>query len=114
MARKRAEEAFFRPLAMGDDHGARQSAFELWPQHQQGRGIRQVFRADAMHFSRCPLDGLIGEEVRDKRIVVTRFRRPRGEADLHRTIGFSPRGSGRFEIDGRKSAVADKWHASGD
>ena len=38
------------------------------------------------------------------------FYRPKGHADLHRAVGFSPCRARRFEIDGSKTAVTDEKH----
>ena len=91
---------------------AGESAFEFRPQHEHRGRVGQILRADPVDFPRGPLDGLIGEKVGNERVRVPVFRRPTGEADLHRAVGFPPRRAGRFEIDGGESAVADERHAA--
>ena len=113
MAGEGAEEALFRAFAMGDDDRAGETAFEFRPQQQQGRGVGEILRADAVDFPRGPLDRLVGEKVGHERVGVPRFRGPTGEPDLDRAVGSSPRRAGRFEIDGGESAVADERHEGG-
>ena len=107
-----AQEAFFRAFAMGDDDRAGETAFEFRPQQQQGRGVGEILRADAVDFPRGPLDRLVGEKLGHERVGVPRFRRPSGEPDLDRAVGFPPRRAGRFEIDGGETTVADERHAA--
>lgn len=55
-----------------------------------------------------PMDGLIGVEVGNERIVMAPVNGPRGESDLDGRVTASPRDPGRLEINGGEGGVADE------